>query len=74
MASVDVEDIVILNLTLCDISVTVDFKPITEIQNNLTVCITIKLSIMQVMNLTSTGNNVTRSRLNCCAVRTFRLL
>jgi hypothetical protein len=39
MTSFDVEDISILNV--CDISVTIDFKPVTEIQNNLTVCVKI---------------------------------
>jgi hypothetical protein len=37
MASFDAEDIPIFDLTVCDISVTIDFKPVTEIQNNLTV-------------------------------------
>jgi hypothetical protein len=48
MVSVDVEDISILNLIVCDISVTIDFKPVTEIQNNLTVCIKITHSFREV--------------------------
>jgi hypothetical protein len=54
--NVDVEDISILNLTLCDVSVTTIFKPVTEIQNNLTLCIKITRSFREVTNLTSRDN------------------
>jgi hypothetical protein len=56
MASVDVKDISILSLTVCDISVTIDFKPLTEIQNNLIGCIKITRSFREVTNLTSKNN------------------
>ena len=57
MSSVDVEDISILNLTACDIPVIIDFKPLTEIQNNLTLCIKITLKLN--LNLTACDIPVT---------------
>jgi hypothetical protein len=56
MASADVEDISILNLTVCDIAVIIDFKPATGIQNNPVSKLHVVLGKL-LTNLTSSDNN-----------------
>ena len=69
MASVDAEDVSILNLAVCDISVTIDFKPGTEIQIILQYVLKLRVVLGKLLtNLTSRNNDATLApELFCCA-------